>query len=76
MLELMAAQTPTYSAIALQSLFGKPSIFEPDITLLWMVPRLPTIHTNIHTNFPINSNYLSTNCLGFRQILVHINHFP
>ena len=41
----MAALTPMYLAIALQLLFGKPSIFKPDASLLWMVPRLPTIKT-------------------------------
>ena len=43
MLEPMAALTPMYLAIALQHLFGKPSIFKLDASLLWMVPRLPTI---------------------------------
>ena len=45
MLEPMAALTPMYLATALQCLFGKPGIFKPDVSLLWMVPRLPTIKT-------------------------------
>ena len=41
MFEPMAALMPMYLAMALHRLFGKPSIFNPDATLLWMVPRLP-----------------------------------